>query len=141
MRGTPTKKTNLRKKTRSLPTGVIAGSDVDARAIRAAEKNCNMLPQGAKIKLSTKSYQDLNMLQNSVIVCNPPYGIRLKSEKNLPDFYRNLGNFFKRRCTGSEAYVYFGERELLKSIGLRPTWKKPLRNGGLDGRLAKFDLY
>jgi putative N6-adenine-specific DNA methylase len=30
---------------------------------------------------------------------------------------------------------------MLKHIGLRPSWKRPLANGGLDGRLAKFDLF
>jgi len=52
-----------------------------------------------------------------------------------------LGDFFKRHCKGAEAYVYFGEREWLKHIGLRPAWKKALRNGGLDGRLAKYEMY
>jgi putative N6-adenine-specific DNA methylase len=30
---------------------------------------------------------------------------------------------------------------MLKQIGLRPAWKKPLRNGGLDGVLAKYLMY
>jgi putative N6-adenine-specific DNA methylase len=30
---------------------------------------------------------------------------------------------------------------MLKHIGLKPSWKQPLMNGGLDGRLARFDLY
>jgi putative N6-adenine-specific DNA methylase len=35
----------------------------------------------------------------------------------------------------------FGQRGYLKHIGLRPTWKKPVPSGGLDGRLARFDMY
>jgi putative N6-adenine-specific DNA methylase len=30
---------------------------------------------------------------------------------------------------------------MLKHIGLKPSWKRPLKNGGLDGRLAKFEMY
>jgi len=56
-------------------------------------------------------------------------------------FYQNLGDFFKKRCTNSTAYVYFGERNYIKKIGLKATWKKALSNGGLDGRLARYDLY
>jgi putative N6-adenine-specific DNA methylase len=52
-----------------------------------------------------------------------------------------FGSFLKHRCRGSEAYLYFGDRELLKHIGLRPSWKKPLKNGGLDGVLAKYEMY
>ena len=120
---------------------MVARLGVDPRHADQQVRGFVVLPHGTGIKLSTQGYQQLQMLQDSVIVCNPHYGIRLKHERNLADFYRDLGNFFKRHCTGAEAYVYFGERELLKSIGLRPTWKKALRNGGLDGRLAKFDLY
>jgi putative N6-adenine-specific DNA methylase len=30
---------------------------------------------------------------------------------------------------------------MIKKIGLKPSWKKPMRNAGLDGRVAKYDLY
>jgi len=30
---------------------------------------------------------------------------------------------------------------MLKHIGLKPSWKRPLKTGGLDGRLAKFEMY
>jgi putative N6-adenine-specific DNA methylase len=59
----------------------------------------------------------------------------------MREFYRRLGDFLKQRCKGSTAYLYFGDREMIKSIGLKPAWKKPLRNGGLDGRLVKYELY
>jgi putative N6-adenine-specific DNA methylase len=61
--------------------------------------------------------------------------------KDLSSFYKNLGDFLKQRCQGSTAYVYFGDRKYMKSIGLRTSWKKALANGGLDGRLAKIELY
>jgi putative N6-adenine-specific DNA methylase len=52
-----------------------------------------------------------------------------------------FGNFLKRKCTGSSAYLYLGKKALLKNVGLKPAWKKPLMSGGLDGVLAKYDLY
>jgi putative N6-adenine-specific DNA methylase len=59
----------------------------------------------------------------------------------MPEFVRSFGDFLKQRCAGSTAFVYFGERDLIKSIGLRPAFKKPLANGGLDGRLAKLEMF
>jgi len=41
----------------------------------------------------------------------------------------------------STAFIYFGERTYIKRIGLKPSWKKPLTTGGLDGRLVKYELY
>jgi putative N6-adenine-specific DNA methylase len=51
-------------------------------------------------------------------------------DNDLQPFYKSLGDFLKKRCQGAQAFVYFGKRELLKHMGLKPSWKKPLRNAG-----------
>jgi len=126
---------------RNLPLGLISGSDKSAEAIAAAKANAKCFAQGANIALSLKSIQDIRSLKNSDIVCNPPYGMRLDTDENIKVFMKQLGDFLKQRCKGSDAYLYFGNRELIKSIGLKPTWKKILISGGLDGRLVKYGLY
>jgi putative N6-adenine-specific DNA methylase len=126
---------------RQLPNELISGSDISAKAIEAARANCRNLPSGEKIKLTVTDFQKIQNLNDMTIVCNPPYGIRLGDKKNLDSFYKSLGDFLKKRCQGSTAFIYFGNREMLKYIGLKPSWKKPLENGGLDGRLAKFEIY
>jgi putative N6-adenine-specific DNA methylase len=124
-----------------LREGLIGGSDIDPGAVQAARVNCRVLPGGEKIPIRILDYRDLDSLQDCMIVCNPPYGIRIKPEEDLALFYRGLGDFLKQRCRGAEAYIYFGDRKWIKSIGLKPSWKRPLSNGGLDGRLVKFELY
>ena len=126
---------------RDLPPGLISGSDASGEAVAAAMANTRCFVQGAHIALSIKSIQDIKSLANSVIVSNPPYGLRLETEENIEDFMKQLGDFLKQRCTGSEAYLYFGNRELIKSIGLKPSWKRILVSGGLDGRLVKYRMY
>ena len=126
---------------RELPPYLIAGSDKSAEAISAAEENLTNLPGAQNVKLSVKPFQELGLLENSLIVCNPPYGIRMNTEAEIKNFMKQIGDFLKQRCKGSEAYIYFGNRELIKSIGLKPTWKKILTSGGLDGRLVRYDLY
>jgi putative N6-adenine-specific DNA methylase len=74
-------------------------------------------------------------------VCNPPYGLRLGDDAGAGALVKEFGDFLKKRCTGSVAYIYFGRRNLLKHIGLHPSAKWPLKSGGLDGRLARFELY
>jgi putative N6-adenine-specific DNA methylase len=59
----------------------------------------------------------------------------------LAAFYKDLGDFLKKQCSGATAYVYFGNREWIKKVGLRSSWKKPLFNGPLDGRLVKYEMY
>jgi len=126
---------------RELPEGLIRGSDSSAENIATAKGNCAVLPCGKRVSLRTSRFQQLGDIRGATILTNPPYGLRLGRNSDMGGLMGELGNFLKRRCTGSTAYVYFGKRDLLKEIGLRSSWKKPLRNGRLDGRLAKFDLY
>ena len=126
---------------RNLPAGLIRGSDKSAEAVAAAKKNVECFAQGKNIVLSRKSFTDIKSLENSVIVCNPPYGMRLHSDGDMRTFMKQLGDFLKQRCKGSDAYLYFGNRDLIKSIGLKPGWKKVLISGGLDGRLVKYTMF
>lgn len=126
---------------RPLPHGLIAGSDISAEAVAAAKANCRMLPHGDNVRAMRQDFNTIDTLANRVILCNPPYGLRLGSEADLGAFYKSFGDFLKHRCANSEAYLYFGNRELLKSIGLRPAWKKALKNAELDGRVAKFTMW
>jgi len=126
---------------RPLPESLMAGSDVSAAAVRAARINLQKLPFGDKIGLRVTDFRKIPSLEGAVIVCNPPHGIRLKDGTNISLFYKMLGDFFKQRCKGSSIFVYLGNRELIPSIGLKPSWKKALPSGGLDGRLVKFEIY
>jgi putative N6-adenine-specific DNA methylase len=126
---------------RDLPLGLINGSDKSGEAVEAARTNSTNFLQGKNIALSVKPFQNIKSLKDYVIVCNPPYGIRMDTDAEIKDFMKQLGDFLKQRCRGGEAYLYFGNRELIKSIGLKPAWKKVLISGGLDGRLVKYSLY
>ena len=130
-----------REGVRALPQGLIFGSDIDREAVQATAQNCAALEAGDAIRIQKRDAFQIDRIEGGVIVCNPPYGIRLNKQANLSDFYKRLGDFLKQRCQGSTAFIYCGERQYLKNIGLKPTWKKPLVNGGLDGRLAKYELY
>jgi putative N6-adenine-specific DNA methylase len=129
------------QKIRKLPPQLVYGSDIDTRAIAATRANCKAIPHARSVNVLRKDLFQINQLTDRIIVCNPPYGIRIRNVGDLDDFYRRLGDFLKQRCKGSTAYLYFGNREMIKCIGLKPAWKKPLRNGGLDGRLVKYELY
>jgi len=126
---------------RELPKGLIAGSDVSAEAVSAARTNLMGLHYGNNVSVERADFRELPALGAHVIVTNPPYGIRMGGDENLEMFYKNFGDFLKQKCKGSAAFVYFGEREYIKKIGLKASWKKPIKAGGLDGRLVKYEMY
>jgi len=74
-------------------------------------------------------------------VTNPPHGIRPGKKEELKILYKKSGDFLKQRCISSIAYIYVGDSNLIPFISLKPSWRKPLRNGGQDGRLAKFEIF
>lgn len=124
-----------------VPAGLISGSDRDPKAIRAARQNLALLPQGEKVAFKSALFQELPPIHDAVIVANPPYGIRLGDRAAAAALTRELGTFLKHQCTGSTACLYFGDRQLLKEIGLKPSRKKNLSSGGLDGVAACYEMY
>ena len=121
--------------------GLISGSDLAGEAIDSARKNMMDLPYGDRVALRVTDFRAIRELPDRVILCNPPYGIRLDRDRDLSSFYRDLGDFLKQKCLDSSAFVYFGNREWIAHVGLKPSWKKPLMSGGLDGRLVKYEIY
>ncbi len=128
-------------KIRKFSPGMIYGSDISREAATAARSNLNLLPEGNNVVVKRCAFNDAGPIENAIIVSNPPYGIRLGNREGTADLLKEFGDFLKHNCRGSDAYLYFGEREMLKMIGLKPSLKKPLRNGGLDGVLARYQIY
>jgi putative N6-adenine-specific DNA methylase len=126
---------------RLTAAGLISGSDIARQAVQAATTNAAAITRNHHIGIEQRDAFTIPQLTDKTIVCNPPYGIRMGQTDDLGAFYKRLGDFLKQRCRGSTAYIYFGDRTYIKKLGLKPSWKKPLKTGGLDGRLVKYSLY
>ncbi len=131
--------TEIHDVTRDLPEGLISGSDISKMAVEAAKENISDLEYD--LEIFRMPFQKLGNFTDTVFVTNPPYGKRLGDESKVRVMLKEFGDFLKNNCKGCEAYIYLGDYKLVKSLGLKPTWKKPLVNGSLDGRLVKLELY
>jgi len=129
------------KKVRPISKNLIQGSDLDSKVVEIAKINSAVIDADKKIKIIQKDLFHIKKIENTTIVCNPPYGIRMEHKKDLGVFYKAIGDFLKQRCANSTAYIYFGDRKYIKQIGLRSSKKWILSNGGLDGRLVKYEMY
>lgn len=121
-----------------LPDGLICGSDVSAKSISYARKALDLLPSGDKVHLKVSRFQDLPLGENRTIVCNPPYGVRMGNLDRTEELYKEIGDFLKQKCPHSVAYILCGSVELVPKLRLRAHWKKSLKNGNLDTKLAKI---
>ncbi len=129
------------EKIKQVKKGAIAGSDISADAVEASITNCKVIDKENVIGIENYDVFNIDKIDGATIVCNPPYGIRIGKSDDLSNFYKRFGDFLKQRCKNSTAFIYFGDRKFIKNIGLKPSWKKLLSNGGLDGRLVKYELY
>lgn len=121
--------------------GLVKGSDIDPEAVRMTRENNARLPGGDELRVRTCDFRGLPALPPGLIVCNPPYGLRLEQGTDMAAFMADFGDFLKQKCAGSRAWIYLGDRELIRHIGLKAQRKIPLMNGGLDGRLVLYELH
>ena len=126
---------------RELPENLISGSDIAEQAVAITRTNLLGMHFGNQVTTLQSDFSLLPPRKNQVIVANPPYGIRMGKNRDLAAFYKKLGDFLKQQCKGSTAYIYFGDPDYIKKMGLKASWRKPLAAGGLDGRLVKYELY
>jgi len=125
----------------SLPMPIV-GSDVAAEALRAAARNA---ARAGVSRFVSFGNVDIGVCPNptppGIVLCNPPYGVRLGDLESLKPLYKRIGDVLKRRFTGYSAYLLTGNPDLAKHVGLRPSRRIVLFNGPIECRLLRFDLY
>lgn len=76
---------------------------------------------------------------NTTILFNPPYGERLSI--NVEEFYSKIGDTLKHNYAGSTAWIITSDIDALKNVGLRTSKRIALKNGDLDCKFVKYELY
>ncbi len=121
---------------------LLFGSDWRGDNITLAERNAKTAGLTGVINWSVADLKDfIPAGTEGTIICNPPYGERMGNPEKLQSLYRLLGDTFKQNCSGHRAFIFTGNPELGKMVGLQTSAKIPLRNGAIECRLLKYDLY
>ena len=66
-----------------------------------------------------------------LVLCNPPYGIRLEQGEDLLALYQNLGSGFRRAFPGWTIAFIAPDEHLARATGLEVRSRTRLVNGGL----------
>ena len=119
----------------------ICGSDNIGANVDLASTNVRQILMKQWIKISKKEFSDFSPKEDSgVIIMNPPYGQRLSEEEELKPLYELMGDVFKKKCPNMEAFVFTGNTNLSKLIGLKAKRRYMLKNGKIDCRLIHFPI-
>lgn len=120
----------------------ISGFDKDPRSIAIATSN--LAKAGFKGWVSFKVQELSDCAPSSaqgIIVTNPPYGERMGDVEKLKPLYSQLGDIFKQKFKGWDAYIFTSSPDLAKVVGLKTARRFVLFNGSLECRLLKYNLF
>ncbi len=116
----------------------LQGYDIDPEMIKIARMNAKQAGVDSLIHFQTR---DVAMLSHpkkyGFVITNPPYGVRLEEQKDLPDLYTSLGNAFARLDDWS-LYVVTSYEDAPKYIGKKPDKNRKLYNGMLKTYYYQF---
>lgn len=120
----------------------IIATDIKREAVEAARKNAATAGVEHLIEFSSCDYSDTSIPEGEgVVILNPEYGERMGKIKELEGVYKGIGDFFKQRCKGFKGYLFTGNFDLAKKVGLKAKRRIPFFNGGIECRLLEYELY
>ena len=120
----------------------IIATDISDDAVDIAQKNAKTAGVEHLIDFSVCDFADTPVPEEpGVIMFNPEYGERLGVHTKLEATYKRVGDFMKTNCRGYRGYIFTGNPDLAKKIGLKASRKVEFYNGKLDCRLLEYELY
>ncbi len=119
----------------------ITSFDVSSASINSARQNVLRAGMLGSINLFRQDFFQYDPpAEPGMIIINPPYGQRLK-ERNILEFYDNIGRRFKFHYPGYKGWIISSEKDAMKKIALKPFSKNKVQNGPLDCLFYGYAMY
>lgn len=123
------------------PAFPIIGCDISPRAIDIASRNLKSAGLAKYVNLQVRPIARWTEAPaEGVLVTNPPYGERI-SVDDMAGLYKTLGSQLKHIFKGYHAWVIGYRDEYFDAIGLAPSTKLTIMNGGLQCELREYVIF
>lgn len=121
----------------------IIATDISEDAIEVSKKNAKTAGVDTLITFEVCDFEETEVPEGGkgVVVFNPEYGERLGVHSKLELTYKRMGDFMKKKCKGYFGFIFTGNPDLAKKIGLKADKKIEFYNGKLDCRMLAYELY
>ncbi len=127
------------RRDQSLP--VIIGCDRDPSITSQAKANVAEAGLDHVVGIQTCDFRDLELpKQPGVMVCNPPYGIRVGQDEDLTALYESLGQYAKKHASGWQLWLLNGNPSLSRSLQMKASRRIPVSNGGIECRWLNYAI-
>jgi len=126
-----------------VPGLKIIATDIKQDAIDISMINSGIAGVESMIEFNVCDFEETNVPQgeNGVVYFNPEYGERLGEIQQLEETYKRIGDFMKKKCQGYTGYIFTGNMDLAKKIGLKASRRYEFYTAKLDCRLLEYELY
>lgn len=133
----------LQKQIIKVPDLRIIATDYSDKAIENAKKNADAAGIATMIEFKVCDFTLTEIPQdaNGIMFVNPEYGERLGDVAALEITYAKIGDFMKQKCGGYFGYVFTGNLDLAKKIGLKAKRRIEFYTSTIDCRLLEYELY
>ena len=121
----------------------IIASDLSEDAVEVTRRNAKTAGVDTLIEFEVCDFELTPVPEDGkgAVVFNPEYGERLGVHSKLEQTYKRMGDYMKTNCKGYSGYIFTGNPDLAKKIGLKASRKLEFYNGKLDCRLLEYELY
>jgi len=121
----------------------IIASDISEDAVEVTRKNAKTAGVDTLIEFEVCDFELTPVPEGGkgAVVFNPEYGERLGVHSKLELTYKRMGDYMKTKCKGYSGYIFTGNPDLAKKIGLKASRKIEFYNGKLDCRMLEYELY
>ncbi|HYC85439.1 MAG TPA: class I SAM-dependent RNA methyltransferase [Chryseosolibacter sp.] len=125
-----------------VPDLEVVATDISDDAIKISKVNAGLAGVEKFIKFAKGDFETTPIPSSpGVIYFNPEYGERLGDVRELEHTYERIGDFLKKKCQGYTGYIFTGNLDLAKKIGLKASRRIEFYTAKLDCRLLEYELY
>ena len=121
------------------PEGKIYASDIDPKAVRAAQENAAEAGVDEYIEFKRADVKELDRLgERGIIITNPPYGERIGEQEEIERVFKALRSFCKENPDWS-LFIITPDKDVEKKImGRRANRRRKLFNGNIETTYYQF---
>lgn len=120
----------------------IIGADIAVQAVEITKRNAKSAGVARWLTVERRDIADWAEAPApaGMLITNPPYGERI-SAPDMEGLYRTIGRQLKHVFCGYHAWIIGYRDEYFHEIGLAPSQKIAVNNGGLECELREYVIF
>lgn len=113
------------------------GFDIDDAAVALTLDNAHKAGIKSRMKIEQADISKFRQPENSIVICNPPYGERLLEIREAENIYRQMGKAFGKG-SGQSSYIISPHEEFESFFGKNARKRRKLYNGMIKCQLYMY---